>query len=71
LRRDLNDADGEHHERIAAQWNPDRPPVAPVFTFHDANLREATLSEDEAEKIFEIILPPQPGHLPIAKISHP
>jgi len=50
----LDNANREHDKCAAGQLNLHCLPRAPVFTFHGANLTEATLSEDEAGKIFEL-----------------
>jgi hypothetical protein len=66
----LDDAHGENHERLIAQFNALNL-FASVFTFHGVNLPKATLSEDEAGRILEIILPPNSRNLPPPKTFHP
>ena len=48
--RNVNNANDKHHKCSASQLNFDYFLIAPVFTFHGANLPERTLSEDEAPK---------------------
>jgi hypothetical protein len=63
--------DDEHGRSETAQGNPPRLLSASAFIFHDANLRERTLSEDEAGKIFEIIFRPELTWRRAANTFHP